>query len=540
MSLRLKAWVLTGLILSGLIIVMLVGLFTLKFSSEADNASRVRQLLQSTYATVIQLEEMAASGFLTDEKAKAVATKILRNNIYHDSEYVYVADENLDFVAAPHDPQIHGTSFHDFKDADNKSVGQILLDAKARSTADIAEYEWTQRQADGSVEGKLSVAMLSPRWNWAVGTGIGFNETTARFWDSASLQLTLCLVIAAIIGVPFGLAIRKILKGLGGELEEVVDLVHDVSNGNLTNNVKIHDAPEDSIYGSVVRMRGSLREIIGHITESVTTLHNISDNIVSRAKSSDDLAEEGSKATDMIATAAEEFNQQTQNAAGQVNMARSETDSASDISAKGLSLITNAVKQFSEIDTSVGVTQSSIDELANRIDSISAVISVISEVANQTNLLALNAAIEAARAGDQGRGFAVVADEVRQLAGRTSQATQEISDTITAVQGSSRKAKQNMDEMVDLLQDGIQQTKNGGSAVEDIRKQTEVVANIVTEIEQALREQVEASDIIRQYIHHVEEAANGTKAAASGTLEASEDIRISCNNLQNSVEKFRL
>jgi len=57
----------------------------------------------------------------------------------------------------------------------------------------------------------------------------------------------------------------------------------------------------------------------------------------------------------------------------------------------------------------------------------------IDQIAETTNILSLNAAIEAARAGDAGRGFAVVASEVKILAGKTRQATDEISRTIDAL-----------------------------------------------------------------------------------------------------------
>ena len=519
---------------------MSIGLFTLRYATNQDNQARVEQLLNSTYATVIEMEKMAASGLLSDEEAKAIATNILRNNIYHKSEYVYVADEKMNFVAAPLDPQIHGTSFHEFKDGNGKSVGDILLRAVEAARGDMARYTWTQKQADGSIEDKLSIAKLSPRWRWVVGTGIGFNEANARFWDSAAKQLGFCLIVVLLIVVPVHLAVYSIQRGLGGELKEVLALVRTVANGDLTEDHKVHKASEESIYGSVLRMRHALRSMMSGIADSVASLHRVSDDIVHKAQTSTSMAEEQSVATAKIAASAEEFNQQTKHAMLQAKEARDQTDAASQTAARGQQLISQAVQRFVELEHSVSTTQSSIDALAERIGSISAVISVISEVANQTNLLALNAAIEAARAGEQGRGFAVVADEVRQLASRTSQATQEISDTIATVQAGSRTAKHNMDQMVVQLKDGIEQTKEGGKTVETISTETRSVEDIVSHIGHAMEEHVEASGLILQYVSQVEESSVGTRNAAHGTLTASQHIRQASDNLSQLLERFTL
>ena len=43
---------------------------------------------------------------MSEIDAKSLAQTILRNNKYHRSEYVYVADENLNFIAAPLDPEL--------------------------------------------------------------------------------------------------------------------------------------------------------------------------------------------------------------------------------------------------------------------------------------------------------------------------------------------------------------------------------------------------------------------------------------------------
>ncbi len=539
MSLRIKIWIVSAQILIGLLGIMLIGLYTVRYSSGQDNESRVEQLLNSTYSTVIQMEQMAARGEMDDETAKKIAATLLRNNIYHKSEYVYVADEKLNFVAAPLDPQIHGTSFHEFKDGNGRSVGEILLKAVNKANGQLARYNWTQKQADGTIEDKLSIAKLSPRWRWVVGTGIGFNEVNARFWETAKWQLTVCLLVMLAIVIPVVLFARKLDRGLGAELKEVLILVRAVASGDLTER-NAHQAPEDSIYGSVVRMRHALREVIGGISQMVARLHSISDDIVHKAETSTAMAEDQSINTIKIASSAEEFNMQTKDAMQQAKVATNQTDHASKTATQGQQLISNAVNSFVEIDNSVIQTQGSIDDLANRINSISAVISVISEVANQTNLLALNAAIEAARAGEQGRGFAVVADEVRQLAQRTTQATSEISETITSVQNSSRVAKQNMDDMVIQLKEGIDQTRQGGEIVESVRHETDEVAKMVAHIGSSLIEHVQASSLILEYVSQVEQSSLGTKDAARGTLMASQQIREASDELSRRLEGFRL
>ncbi|HLA36280.1 MAG TPA: methyl-accepting chemotaxis protein [Rhodocyclaceae bacterium] len=81
------------------------------------------------------------------------------------------------------------------------------------------------------------------------------------------------------------------------------------------------------------------------------------------------------------------------------------------------------------------------ESIAQRTQSVQAILSEIGAIAKQTNLLALNAAIEAARAGEAGRGFAVVADEVRDLSGRTTQFSQQINGLMQNMKTSVRQTE---------------------------------------------------------------------------------------------------
>jgi methyl-accepting chemotaxis protein len=539
MSLRKKVYLLALSILLALIGIMLVGLWTMRQASNDDNSARIKQLMGSTYNGIVQLENLAASGKVPEAQAKEIAIQLLRENKYHKSEYVYVVDDKLNFIATPLDPQLHGTSFNDFKDASGNSVGAIAQAALDKSGGALTEYWWTSKR-DGKVVDLLSVAQKTPRWGWIVGNGISFAEADARFWSNARWQVLICLAVAALVAAIMLGAVRNLLRDLGGEPQDVMALVQVVADGNLKEDARVQNVSSQSIYGSVLRMRESLRDVISQLSSVVHTLHRSGDEIVSKAQSSNLLVEAQSQAATRIAQTAEDFTQQTQLAEQQANKARSQSESATQISAQGLNVISAAVNRFSEIEHSVGETQSSIDDLAQRVGSISAVIAVIRDVADQTNLLALNAAIEAARAGEQGRGFAVVADEVRKLAERTSTATREIGETINAVQDSGQTAKSRMDGMVVQLKEGIRQTKEGGEAVKAIREESAATALVVGQIGEALAAQVSSSQAIRNDVDEVANSASGSLQAAQGTVAVAQSIKQVSDQLEGLIRQFRL
>ena len=110
------------------------------------------------------------------------------------------------------------------------------------------------------------------------------------------------------------------------------------------------------------------------------------------------------------------------------------------------------------------VQVSKLGESANKIASVT---EIISDISDQTNLLALNATIEAARAGESGKGFAIVAAEIKELAKQTSDATEEIKRTVEGIQTSTDGTVSEIENISDGINDINDIVSSIASAVEE-------------------------------------------------------------------------
>ncbi|MFS1421012.1 methyl-accepting chemotaxis protein [Vibrio splendidus] len=539
MKLKTQAYLLSGIILIALLALTATGLWTLRVASNMDNKARVTELFKSAYSILTEVEKMAIDGTLEEQQAKQLATRLLRNNIYKDNEYVYVADENMTFVATPLDPQLHGTSFNDFKDGDGNSVGQLIQRVLGNRTGQIIEYTWTQKLPDGTIEEKLSIAEKTPHWGWVVGTGIGFNEVNARFWSTAQWQLFLCVVIAGLILSSLIVSIKRMLALLGGEPKDVREAVQAVAEGRIQTSFETL-AINGSIYHAVQQMSKSLAELVSNLNASMLALRGELQRVEDRAGAIAQLTETQQQSTEMIATAMTEMASSANNVADSAGDTARNTDEADKQSQHTQRLIHNTVDNIQGLAGQLGTASEAVANLDSDVHNIVKVLDVIGDIAEQTNLLALNAAIEAARAGEQGRGFAVVADEVRNLAGRTQSSTKEIQLMINNLQEGSRNAIKTMEVCATTSESTVTESQNASEALQQIVIALESISSMSHQIATAAAEQTQVSDDISKRINMIEESGNQLSNVVTESHNSTQTLASLSNELEAWVNRFEV
>ena len=353
--------------------------------------------------------------------------------------------------------------------------------------------EWSDRTAEVSIEEAVG-AMVSNAAQGDFNQRLDVNIQVGFFRDLAEQLNRLSTVTST-------------------GLKDVARVLQCLAEGDLTQKI---DAEYSGLFGQLKDDTNAtverLREVVGQIKEASESINIASKEIAAGNTDLSSRTEEQASSLEETASSMEQLNATVRQNAENAKQANELAKSSNEIATRGGQM----VKQV--VHTMTGIQDSS--------KKIADIIGVIDSIAFQTNILALNAAVEAARAGEQGRGFAVVATEVRNLAQRSATAAKEIKELIA--------------ESVGKVDAGTRLVDQAGDTMDDVVSSFQQVANLVTEITNASREQSSGIEQVTKAVSQMDEVTQQNAALVEQAAAAAESLEEQARGLVQSIGMFTL
>ncbi|WP_372859830.1 methyl-accepting chemotaxis protein [Pseudoalteromonas sp.] len=350
------------------------------------------------------------------------------------------------------------------------------------------------------------------------------------------------LVISCLV---FGLLITALLaylysKSLIVPLQRAVDIAKKIAGGDLTQNFSDEHQDEAAEMLTALRMmQNKLQDAMSRIADSSNQLASTSEELNAVTSQSSEIVVQQSDQISIAASSVSQLTSAIEEVARTASSTSASTGVANEKTLAGKVLVSETIKTIELLKLDIENSEHSVNDLADNIKSITAVLDVIRGIAEQTNLLALNAAIEAARAGENGRGFAVVADEVRALAHRTQQSTKDIEDMISSVGAGVQKTVESMSKSNQLSTSTLTVANETGIAFEEILALIIEINNQSATIASAAEQQATVAKEVDGNLIQIKDLSLQTSVGADQTAASSAELAKLASHMNELVLKFK-
>jgi len=387
----------------------------------------------------------------------------------------------------------------------------------------LGSYE-PVRDVDGKVAGMVFV---------------GIDETP---YGNAVRTFTLGMTLVTILGVGLATVIAYgASRTIATPIYGIISAAEQVATGDLTVNVPEVGFREAQTMGRTFNsMTGALRDLIGSVGTSASSLDSVSGEITEAVSSQADSASEQASAVAEATATLEELDRSFGAVAEGARRVREIAEDSLEVADGGKGLVQQQATQVAILADSAGNVLTSVDDLTAAAQDIGQFTTVIRSVAEQTKILALNAAIEAARAGDAGKGFAVVAAQIRMLADSVSMSVGQINKLVAGIQEASRGLAANAERQVVHGTETVQETMLMRDSFDEIYARMDNTAAAAREIAAAASQQQAATKQIVAVMQQVSEGVASTATSARQVSGSATDIKREAGALSSGLRGFKV
>ncbi|MCQ2595705.1 MAG: methyl-accepting chemotaxis protein, partial [Treponemataceae bacterium] len=208
--------------------------------------------------------------------------------------------------------------------------------------------------------------------------------------------------------------------------------------------------------------------------------------------------------------------------------------------AQQLNGISNAgAENMNKLSSSMQKVQESSQEILK-------ITGVLDDFAERTNLLAMNASIEAAHAGEAGKGFSVVANEIKNLAAASSQQSAKIAEIVTEVAqaigegvGLCKLVNNSLSKIKEESNVTAEQVKNSAEQMSEkqregykIAEESKIVAGYANQMRQSAQSQTEYSEKVKDGMQALMQVSATVEEAAASIYKSNEALSVQVEQLK--------
>ena len=216
------------------------------------------------------------------------------------------------------------------------------------------------------------------------------------FWQNTTLGIGFASLAF------FGLVGWAIVRSVTTSADLLLDRVRQMGSGagDLTARLAVEGKDEmgqlaEGINAVIAKIHG----IVSKVRESSLQLLSIASQIAATARNQEQTVNNLSASTTQVAASVREVSATSKDLAGTMNEVSQTATHAADLAVRGRDNTTKMATEMKQLVESTASVSTKLGMIREKADSINAVVTTITKVADQTNLLSINAAIEAEKAG---------------------------------------------------------------------------------------------------------------------------------------------